>query len=117
MTSTTGTQRLRYRNSNGTPGQLVFGALAWGHVPGTIVGSVTIPLNNDSLFQVSLGGLPGISTGFLTTLDVNREVAATLGPMPAAALGATFYCGFATLDLSAPQFITHVSNAVACHVR
>jgi hypothetical protein len=111
----TSLKTLYYRDS-GSPGALYVGALSLGTTPGIQIGTRTIPLNADVLFQVSLSGMPGLASNFVGLLDAGGEATATLRvPFPELN-GLRFFAGFLTLDGAAPFLVKTISNAVELEV-
>jgi hypothetical protein len=107
---------LAYRPSPRITSTPYIGACALGSSPGTPLGARTFPLNYDWLLLASLGGFPGLTTGFSGLLDVQGGALATLGPVPAGLTGATFVVAFATLDPCAPDGVGNISNWIPLEV-
>jgi hypothetical protein len=107
------TQALRFSDPS-SPGRTYVAASALGSSPGIQVGPHTLPLNFDLLFQLTVGGLPPVMTGFIGTLD--NDGVATTGKITFAGfpqvLGLRFFTAFVVFDPSGPLGIKTVSNAL-----
>lgn len=92
-------------------GRVYIGALSLGNGPVPWFGR-QIPLDVDWLFQNTVGGVPGFTTGYVGSLDSNGEATASFkNSMPALA-GLDLWTGFFTLDPSAPFTILTISNSL-----
>jgi hypothetical protein len=111
----TQSRSLAYRDS-GAPFQVYVGALSLGTSPGIALGTRTIPLNPDVLFLNSIGGIPGVATGFAGALDANGQAGGAITmPFPQL-LGLHLFAGFLTIDLNAPFGVRTISNAIEIEV-
>lgn len=109
------TMTLAYRDST-APFKTFVGALALGSTPGITLGTRTIPLNPDVLFLNSIGGIPGVATGFAGLLDANGEAGGAITmPFPQL-VGLHLFAGFLTIDLNAPFGVQTISNALEIEV-
>ena len=70
-------------------------------------------MNFDPLFQVTVGGLPPLFTGFTGLLNTDGIAPgkATFGGFPQA-VGLRYFTAFLVLDASAPLGIKTISNAL-----
>jgi hypothetical protein len=101
---------IHYRDPVG-PNRTYFGAVSLGRGPIPFFGR-DIPLDLDWLFQVSVGGLTGFTTGYGGALDQNGEATANFRNAIPALVGLDLWTGFFTLDISAPFSILTISNSI-----
>jgi Tol biopolymer transport system component len=95
-----------------SPGGLYLAISALSSLPGIPIDTRILPLNFDILFQVSIGGLPPVLTGYTGTLDsdgvANGRIDVTGFPQ---LVGLRFFTAFVVIDLAAPSGIRTISNA------
>jgi len=112
LVTAAGSLRLHFRDP-AAPSLPCLGALALGDSPGTPFGTRTIPLNPDAVFFNTIGGVPGLTTGFAAVLDANGETTAQVGPSLPFLVGIKLYAGFFSMDAGAPLGVRTISNSIA----
>jgi hypothetical protein len=95
-----------------SPGGLYLAISSLGSSPGIPIDTRILPLNFDVLFQITLGGLPPILTGYTGVLNTdgvaNARIDVTGFPQ---LVGLRFFTAFVVIDLTAPSGIKTISNA------
>jgi hypothetical protein len=111
------TQNLRFSDPSSS-GRIYLAASALGSTPGIPIDSRVIPLNNDLLLRLSIGGLPPILTGYVGALDQNGLGSGKIdfSGFPQF-VGLRFSTAVLVLDPAAPSGIKTISNAHETQVR
>ena len=83
-----------------------------GSTPGIPIDSRNLPLNFDLIFQLTIGGLPPIMTGYVGVLDQDGIGSGRISfaSFPQF-VGLRFFTAFVVLDPAAPSAIKTISNA------
>jgi hypothetical protein len=104
-------QSLRFSDPS-SPGNFYVAASSRGSSPGIPIGARVLPLNFDLLFQLTIGGLPPILTGYVGTLDQTGIASGQIGFAGFPELrNLRFFNAFVVLDPAAPFGIKTISNA------
>jgi hypothetical protein len=105
------TQDLR-SSDPASAGRVYLAVSSRGSSPGIQIGTRVLPLNPDLLFQLTIGGLPPILTGYVGALDRDGIAAGRINfaNFPGFA-GFRFFTAFVVLDPAAPFGIGTISNA------
>jgi hypothetical protein len=89
------------------------GAASFGYLPGIPLSNRTVPLNFDALTVISLDpAYAAIFTGFSGVLDAAGHAGPAIVYPPGSPTGLPFYVAFVTLDLTAPDSIRTLTEAV-----
>ena len=111
VASMTTSQSLRFSDP-GSPNFVYVGAAALGDTPGLQLGARVLPLNPDSLFGVSIGGLAPILTGYTGLLDTNGLASGAINFQGYPFLiGFRFFSAFVVLDTASPFGFRTLSNS------
>jgi hypothetical protein len=104
-------QDLRFSDPS-SPGQVYVAVSSRGTSPGIPIDTRNLPLNFDLLFQLTIGGLPPILTGYVGTLNQDGIGSGRISFANFPQLvGLRFFTGFVVLGPSAPSGIKTISNA------
>ena len=98
------------------PGAMYWLGAAFASTPGIATCAGIMPLANDPLLAISLGG--GVVTSSIGTLDSSGYTETPTLPLPddLALVGLDFALAFVTFDGALPCPVTHISNALSLKV-
>lgn len=104
-------QALRFSDPT-SPGRTYVAGAALGSSPGIPVDTRIVPLNADSLFFVTFGGLPPLLNGYTGVLDADGVASGSISFAGLSVLqGLRFVNAFVVVDFTAPSRIKTISNA------